>query len=203
MITGIVTGDIINSRNIAADKWLPLLKNHFNAIGVTPKTWEIYRGDSFQFEIKPEDALKSCFLLKATIKTIESIDVRLAIGVGKKDFDASKITEANGEVFINSGFAFDNYLKKQNLAVKTPLDDVNEELNLSLSLALLTMNDWTATSAEVMKTVFENPNLTQKEIGKILQVSQASVSKSVKRAGLDEILRLEQRYRKLINQKVL
>ena len=51
-MTSILTGDIINSRKVDSDKWLPMLKSAFNSIGKTPKTWEIFRGDSFQIEIE-------------------------------------------------------------------------------------------------------------------------------------------------------
>lgn len=200
-MTCIVTGDIINSRNVSVDKWLPIIKLHFNSIGNTPSTWEIYRGDSFQFEIEPKKAFKFCLLLKASIKTIDNLDIRLAIGIGKKEFNTSKITESNGEVFIHSGFAFDNYLKKQNLAIKTPWQNFDDILNTSFNLALLTIDNWTTTSAEFMKIALTHPMYTQTEIGKLLNVSQASISKTGKRAGFDEILRLDELYRKLIQQK--
>mgnify|MGYP000745982392 CR=1 FL=1 len=73
-MTSILTGDIINSRNIDSNIWMPLLKSAFNTIGSTPKTWEIYRGDSFQIEIeKPEDALLFAFKLKTILKKINHI----------------------------------------------------------------------------------------------------------------------------------
>lgn len=201
-MTSIVTGDIINSRNTTTKSWLPLLKSVFTNIGTTPKAWEIFRGDSFQFEVYPEKAFKICLLLKATLKTIENLDVRISIGIGNKTFDSEKITESNGTAFVNSGYAFDNLLKKQTLVVNSPWKEVNEELNIAISLALLVMDNWTTTTAVFVQTVLQNPNLTQKEIGGILKVSQANISKTKKRAGLDEILRLEERYQKIIHQKI-
>ena len=50
-MTSILTGDIINSREVDSNEWLPLIKNGFQTIGASPKIWEIYRGDSFQIEI--------------------------------------------------------------------------------------------------------------------------------------------------------
>ena len=195
-MTSIITGDIINSRNIAADKWLTVLKSIFNNYGKTPKTWEIFRGDSFQLEVNPTEAFKTCLLIKANIKCIQNLDVRLAIGIGNKDYETNNITESNGEVFINSGYAFDNLLKKQNLAIKSPWNTIDDEFNISFALALSIMDNWTITSAEFVKTALENTNLTQKEIGEILNVSQAGISKTNKRAGLHEILRLEKRFYK-------
>lgn len=200
----IITGDIINSRNIAVEKWLPILKDVFNTVGTTPKVWEIYRGDSFQIEITdPKNAFLFYLQLKTTIKKFTDLDIRLAIGIGKKDFDAKTITESNGEAFINSGYAFDNYLKKQTLAIKTPWKDLDEVLNTLFDLALLTMDNWSINSVELAKIVFENSTIRQADITKLLNISQSSVSERRKRAGLDEILRLEKLYRKLIEQKTV
>ncbi|MDY0779658.1 transcriptional regulator [Tenacibaculum sp. IB213877] len=200
--TSIITGDIINSRNISADAWLPILKTIFNTLGSTPKNWEVYRGDSFQLEVTPKEALKICLLIKSGIKQIANLDVRLAVGIGSKTFDAATITESNGEAFINSGYAFDNLLKKQTLAIKSPWKEVNEELDVSVSLALLVMDDWTANSAEFVHASIQNPKKTQKEMGDILNISQAGISKRRKRAGYEEIMKLENRYRKLITKKI-
>ncbi|MFD0991726.1 transcriptional regulator [Tenacibaculum geojense] len=200
--TSVITGDIINSRNIAVDTWLPTLKNILKTFGNTPKNWEVYRGDSFQLETTPEKALFACLLVKSGIKKIGNIDVRLAVGIGKKSFEADTVSESNGEAFINSGHAFDNLQKKQHLSFKTPWNNINEELDVSVSLALLTMDDWTANSAEFVYVSLLNPDKTQKEIGELLNISQAGISKRRKRAGFEEIMKLENRYKNIINSKL-
>jgi len=199
-MTSIITGDIINSRNISSEKWLDVVKSVFTQYGETPKSWEIFRGDSFQLETKASEALKACLLIKSNIKCITDIDVRLAIGLGNKSYHSDKITEANGEAFINSGFAFDNLLKKQNLAIKSPWQNLDDEFNIAFALSLYIMDNWTTTSAEFVKVSLEKPNLTQREIGEILNVSQAGISKTNKRAGLHEILRLEKRFYQTTHQ---
>ena len=51
----ILTGDIVNSReNINQASWLAPLKKLLNSFGKGPEQWEIYRGDSFQLEIKDQ-----------------------------------------------------------------------------------------------------------------------------------------------------
>ena len=132
---------------------------------------------------------------------IDDVDVRIGIGIGKKEFDTDKITESNGEAFINSGFAFDNYLKKQNLAIKTPWLEIDKELNIAFDLALLIMDNWTVNSAEVFKTSLENETATQKEIAAILGITQGRVSERQKRAGFEQIMKLEKHFRELIQQK--
>ncbi len=202
-MTSIITGDIINSRKALSSEWLSILKEIFETVGNSPKTWEIFRGDSFQIEIENvSDAFLFTIVLKTAIKKIKGLDIRLAIGIGEKNFNAKNITEANGEAFVNSGFAFDHLLKKQNLAIKTPWSNVNDEFNVSFSLALLIMDNWTVNSAEYVKMYLKTPKATQKVIAKKLDISESSASERKKRAGFDEIMKLEKRYRQVMEQKI-
>lgn len=76
----------------------------------------------FQIEIKnPEEALKKAFEIKALIKKVEplnenkkisTIDVRMAIGVGEKNYTAESIAESNGSAFIYSSEKFELLKKK-------------------------------------------------------------------------------------------
>ncbi|WP_298777820.1 SatD family protein [uncultured Polaribacter sp.] len=198
-MTSILTGDIINSRKSKDDLWLKALKETLTYFGESPKYWQIYRGDSFQLEIKDcQNAFLSALKIKSIIKMIDGVDVRIGIGIGKKEFDTDKITESNGEAFINSGFAFDNYLKKQNLAIKSPWQEIDKELNIAFDLALLTMDNWTVNSAEVFKTSLENETATQKEIAAILGITQGRVSERQKRAGFEQVMKLDKHFRELI-----
>jgi hypothetical protein len=201
-MTSILTGDIINSRKNDDNFWLKTLKEALNTFGKSPKYWQIYRGDSFQLEIENcESAFYAALKLKSHLKSTKNIDVRIGIGIGKKEFSVDKITESNGEAFINSGFAFDTYLKKQTIAIKTPWQELNEELNIAFDLALLKMDSWTKNSAEVFKLSLESENITQKEIANLLGITQGRVSERQKRAGFEPIMKLEKRFRKLIQQK--
>ncbi|WP_298883919.1 SatD family protein [uncultured Polaribacter sp.] len=203
-MTSIITGDIINSRNIDSNIWMPLLKEVLNSVGKTTKTWEIYRGDSFQIEIeKIEDALLFAFKLKTVLKKVKNLDVRIAIGIGSKNDNYNNITEASGEAFINSGKAFDVLLKKQRLAIASTNQEFDTILNTSLALALLVMDNWTVNSATFVLKYLNSPNTSQKMIAKELNISESSASERRKRAGLDEILQLEKLYRQLVNQKFI
>jgi len=53
----IIIGDLINSRQVEPSEWMPALKKALKKYGKEPKNWEIFRGDSFQLNTKPEDAL--------------------------------------------------------------------------------------------------------------------------------------------------
>src|SRR5690606_30124056 len=111
----VITGDIINSTKVDPKIWLPVLKNVLNQAGTSPKEWEIYRGDSFQLFIKdPLLALTIAIQIKAAIKTIKSLDVRMAVGIGNIEHTSNQVTEANGPAFIYSGERFES-LKREKL----------------------------------------------------------------------------------------
>ncbi|MEZ7507325.1 transcriptional regulator [Flavobacterium sp. Arc2] len=183
----VITGDIINSRKVASALWMEDLKGILNAYGNEPKDWEIYRGDSFQLVVDPRDALEIALLIKAAIKQHKVLDVRMAIGVGTVDYTADKVTESNGNAFVNSGECFEG-LKKQTLGIQTPWSGFNETFTVIFQLVVLFADNWTPTSAEIIKKALENPNINQKELALALnRKSQSSISASLNRAGYEEL----------------
>ena len=197
-MVAVITGDIINSRAEPANQWLPMLKKILKKYGKNPQQWEIYRGDSFQLLLAPEVALHAVFQIKAGIKQLKELDVRMAIGIGEQDHKAQKISESNGTAFIRSGECFEN-LRKHNLRILTGDPAKDEIFNLLFSLALLTMNNWSSTVAETISLFLQNPEKSQTELAKKLNKSQSSLSEALKRGGFDEIMQLEKFYRKQIH----
>lgn len=195
----ILTGDIINSREVAPQQWMPLLKEVLEKFGKEPKEWEIYRGDSFQLQTRPALALTAALTLKAALKEIKGLDVRIAIGIGDKSYDAPKITEANGTAFINSGQCFQN-LKKLTLAIATERTTFNQSINLMLKLACLTMDNWQPATARVVKTALVQPQASQVELAALLGKSQSTISEALLRAGFDELNQLLNYYQQQITR---
>lgn len=202
-MTSIVTGDIIGSRKVDdPEAWVSPLKALFKTQGSEPGVWQFFRGDSFQIEVKNvEDVLMIALKMKAAVKCIKNLDIKIAIGIGSKNYDAPRITESNGEAFIYSGELFDK-MKKKNLAIRTPWNEFDKQMNLYFDLASLTMDRWTQNSAEIVKLALNSPNLTQRELGEKLGITQGRVSDRQKRAGFEEILKLEKRFRELVKQKI-
>lgn len=202
----IIKGDIIASRQLEnQETWLIPLKKLLTSWGQTPQQWELAWGDFFQLEIEqPEEALKKAIAIKALIKKIGIIDVRLAIGIGEKTFAAERISESNGPAFIYAGEKFDLLDKENsNWGIQSPWSDFDEEINLYLRLAGILMDKWTVSSAEVMDIVLHHPESTQEEIGKRLGIKQNSVSGRWKRANIDEILAVEKMFRKKLKTQLL
>ena len=202
-MTSVITGDIIKSRNIKDQNiWMEQLKYALNMLSSDKSYYEIYRGDSFQYECRDiYNSFKHAVYIKSCIKTIKGLDVRISIGIGTKDYEGNTVSESNGEAFVRSGETFETLKKeKVNLKVKTRDFNLNEELNLYFKLALIAMDNWTTNSAEIVKLSIENPTMIQAELAKLIGISQDAVSKRQKRAYLDEILELDKLYRQKIDQ---
>jgi len=199
----IITGDIIKSRQANNDDlWLNPLKSALSKVSDNASLYAIYRGDSFQLEQHTiEDSFITAVYIKACLKSVKGLDVRMSIGIGTKNYQGHSVSESNGEAFIFSGETFETLKKeKQNLKLKTSNNTINKEINLYFRLALIAMDNWTVNSAEIVKLSLEHPNMIQAELAKIIGISQDAVSKRQKRAYLDEILNLDAVYRQKIAQ---
>lgn len=189
-MVAVLTGDIVASK-IAQnpDLWMRPLKSVLNRMGKSPKTWEIYRGDSFQLQTDPSTAIAVALEIKAVIKSTKGLDVRLAIGIGEKQHDAPRITESSGDALIFSGQTFDRLEEeKRTLMIRSPWSDLDESLNLMLRLLLIPIDQWTPASAEIAAMVLANPDKSQQELATELNISQSSVSARYNRAHLREVL---------------
>jgi hypothetical protein len=194
----VIKGDIIASRTLNnQEQWLQPLKTLLTKWGRTPQEWELVWGDFFQLEISsPEEALMRALEIKAVIKKTGSIDVRMSIGIGEKTYVGTRISESNGPAFVNAGERFETLKKEKiNLVIQSPWPDMDKEINLYLKLAGTIMDNWSASSAELMEIVLQRPEATQKEIGEMLGIKQNSVSGRWSRAKVSEIMEVEQMFR--------
>lgn len=194
-MTAIITGDIINSEKHKASEWINTLKNQFSNWGKSPSDWEIYRGDEFQIRIPIKKALWVAILIKALIKSNKDLDVRMAIGIGSESFTGVSVSESNGTAFQRSGRMFETLKdEKLNLAIATGNVKEDQTLNLMFKLALDFMDEWTSVSAEIVALALKNPNTSQQEIAKKLNIQQSAVSQRQKRARLDLVIELLEYY---------
>jgi len=198
-MTAIITGDIIDSRKGEVETWLPLLKEVLNQYGQEPTDWEIFRGDSFQLSVAPKKAILAAFHIKSAIRQTKKHDVRMGIGIGEVRYNSNKTTESNGSAYIRSGECFES-LKKQTLAIKTNNLELDNTINIMLSLALLTSNSWSFTVSKVIKKNIEHSETKQIEIANLLNKSQSSISEALKRGGFEEIMNMNNYYEEQINK---
>lgn len=194
----VITGDIINSRQVNSKHWQPKLKKLFAQYIADTKKWEIYRGDSFQIEVKVEDAIQWVVTIKALLRSIEFLNVRMSIGIGDKTYTGKKITESNGSAFINSGESFDK-LKNDTLSIKSPFAELDDYFNPVLKLVGFIADNWKPVTAETILYAIENRLLRQKELAEKLNKNSATISRALKRGGYDEVCEILNLYTKKIN----
>ncbi len=192
-MTAILTGDIINSRSVEPQEWLPVLEKSLALLAADRSVWEVFRGDSFQLEVSVDQALKAALYLKAALKQIKGLDVRISIGVGEKNYTDKKISQSNGSAFIHSGEAFDR-LKHKTLSFQSDDSSWNEIINLFLDLISTIVNAWTPVSIYLIQKMFDNPDFTQLQLAELTKMNQGNISRALKRGGYDEIQKVLQYY---------
>ena len=197
----IITGDIINSQKSESELWLPQLKNLLGSWSSTPENWEIYRGDEFQLKCSVDEVFSKSMLIKSLIKSIENLDVGLAIGIGNEVFLSEKITESNGSAYVNSGRLLTE-IKAQGktLVIQTENEKVNRDLNILFKWASIDFDNWSTATAEIIHQLLRNSDFTQDDLAKTLSISQSSVSQRLKRANFDLIQETDQFFRKKITE---
>lgn len=187
----VLTGDIVNSRAYEPEEWIDILKPFFQQFGDSPVDWEIYRGDEFQLRVAGEKALETAIRIKALVKQVKQLDVRLGIGVGEESYRGSRVGESNGPAYQRSGKTFES-LKKQDrtMGIATGKEAFDRALNLMLDLALDIMDAWSPVSAEVMALVLAAPETSQEALALQLNIRQSAVSQRLKRARKDLVFEL-------------
>jgi hypothetical protein len=195
----VITGDIIDSRKVAPTVWLPELKAYCESITASSSQWSIYRGDSFQLEVDAEEALNIAMTIKALIKSKPIINVRMAIGIGYKNYESNNIQEASGSAYINSGDAFEK-LKNQVLAIKSPYLMLDQYFNPILRLISFVTDSWKPVTAQTIFFSLKHNNLLQKEIAQELAKDRTTINKALKRGAYPEISDILQLYHQMIQQ---
>jgi hypothetical protein len=201
-MVSVISGDIINSRTTTPGRWLRLLKKTLLSWGESPAQWEIYRGDSFQLEVKEASkALAIAIQIKAGIKSDKGLDIRLAIGLGDKKYHAKRISESNGSAFIYSGELVEEMKRLGvTMAVRSGHEAFDKEINLYLALASFIMDGWSDRVAATVYATMRNPGKSQEALGKMLKVKQNAVSMRLKRARFNDIMEMIRLYEEKVKK---
>lgn len=196
----IITGDIINSRGHNSMEWMSKLKSCLTQWGDTPSTWEIYRGDEIQLRIKVKHALFAAIQLKALIKSIKGLDIRMGIGVGSETYIGAGVSESNGTAYQRSGKTLEELKENKVTLMFTSSDEeYNKTMNLILKLASDFMDDWSPVSAEMVFLSLSRPNESQQNLAEQLNIKQSAISQRKKRARLNLVEDLLAYYQRTIN----
>lgn len=200
----VLTGDIVYSSSAKnPEAWLPVLKNIFNDVeshfDVLGNGVEMHRGDGFQLGLTDiSKALQVAFIIRAGLIKSKNMgikmDTRVAIGIGEYEYLENSVNESYGDVFTRSGHALDELKNTDDrLALSSHISDFDSEMKVSLKFADTLIKEWSQADAEIA-WYFWMADLTQAEIADALQISQPAVSKRKKRAHLDELELMLNRY---------
>ena len=186
----VLTGDIINSRKTNNKTWLKALNECLNELVKNEKKWEIYRGDSFQIEVKPEDALLIAVLIRLYMKRIPAIDARISIGIGKKKYANKSIKEATGTAFENSGLAFESLKSNKKLLIfNSSKSQIDLDINIYLDLFSHIISSWTPTMCSILYYSILHSDATQMELAELLARKQSQISQVYKKTGYYELIK--------------
>ena len=180
----IITGDIVKSRSVDSQIWLPKLQS---ALEKVSEKFDIFRGDSFQVAVPLETCIEAMFYIKACIKSIAQLDVRMSLGIGEIDYLDDHIKKSTGEALVFSGEAFDE-LNKELLLLKSKWPEWDEYSNITLQLACELANKWTNNMAMTVAAVLEYPDANQQEIATRLNKKyQSQISTELQKAQWTKI----------------
>lgn len=196
-IKGVITGDIVGSSQIKPEFRADLLKclttMEEELQSVSPFRMELYRGDSFQLLVEdPAMTAKIAILLRAGLiyhtpnKDAGMWDAKVSIGIGSIDFISDNIVTSDGEAFMYSGRQLDN-IGKHRLSIKTPWQDVNEELDVSTAFVDDIITGWSNKQAGMIylslrqnsakKEVAEMSGTSIQNVRNVLSVAKESLIK--------------------------
>ena len=228
-----ITGDIVGSSAVKDRAFLNMaIKEAFDGIKAEKeygmlRSFEIYRGDSFQGVLDPVHALRAALSIRARLRqwkgpaSITSVsrgkktskrplsiplgllpDARIAIGIGTVSYRSSKVMESDGEAFKLSGHALDGLGKSTGrLALLTPWEEVNMETGASMQLLDALVNKWSSASAQAMFHYMVKGS-TQSELSEMLDISQPAVHKRLVAADQLAIHAALERYEQLIESNL-
>lgn len=182
----VLTADIIDSAQKPASYWLDPLRALLQEFGDQPADWDIYRGDEVQVRTSPQKALLMAARLKALLRSLKGLDIRIAIGLGDEAIRANRVGESNGTAYMRSGRAFGQLRnQKSNLWVDSGNQTADAAMNLLLKMALHFMDQWSAVSAETVALALAHPEASQEQLAGQLGIRQSAVSQRQARARLD------------------
>lgn len=212
----VISADLLSSSNYSSElleRVLTALNEEFKLIkkDSAQTEFEIYRGDSFQGIVQPQDALKIALLIKTSINRLHSqdsknsnsfkkeADLRISIGIGSHDFKRASILESNGQAFQLSGRTLDDMKNEgRKLMLSTPDKNINQEFNTSLFLFEIISDKWSTASAEVVYYLLQG--MKETDIAGAIGISQSAVNQRKKAAGWDAIEVLIDRYLNVVTE---
>lgn len=208
-LISVLTGDIVNSRTIAAEDYdamlytlqqtLEQIKSKHNII------YEVFRGDSFQATFKtPTPSMRSAILLKTKLLSVSNNeqpwDIRLALGIGQYTDIRQNSGTSTGEAYILSGNGVE-LIKNSEIGVYCNNQQFNEYLLLPTQFVNHLLNSITSKQAGAIAAYIQSDFSDHADVCKIIGGSRSNASKLLRRSGAtlirDYILLFEKQLKRI------
>lgn len=206
-LQAVLTADIVTSRKISPgkleEKVRSIAKELEQKLFRRKKTFEFYRGDSFQAIVAPAQSLHTALLWKSSIQSIQdngkTWDMRIAIGIGEVNHMGNKISTSTGTAFEYSGLLLDELKKKDapRIGVRTFHGLWNQQLETECLLADTIMQRWTAAGANSIYYALLHEE-TQNQLASRLGIAQSSVHKRLNAANWAAIRHWDQYFQQQV-----
>ena len=145
---------------------------------------------------KPQGKLTLNIVMHTASKENGMWDARISLGIGNVEFLSERIVTSDGEAFHYSGRQLDE-MGKQRLAVKTPWQDVNDELALSTAFIDDIINGWSSKQAGMIYLALRQ-DTPKKDIAKLIGTSVQNVRNVLSSAKESLVRKYIERYRDII-----
>lgn len=181
-VIAVITGDIVDSRNLSSahyDELLKQLKNELTSFEASDKaTFDIYRGDSFQITFFcPWAALKAAILIRLKLKSNNyKIDVRQSIAIGNVKDLREDVKTSTGQAFILSGKNLDE-MKSHRLVFSSENKLLNRHIPIVVKLLDTHLSSLTSMQSEALYFYLLDDSQTHAELASKLKKSRANTTK--------------------------
>jgi len=202
-IVAIITGDIVGSSKLNAERRLILYKTFSTISDILIEKYpndisykiSNFRGGGWQLVVNsPKKSFEISLFIRTFIRFkfhAEKLDTRIAIGIGPVQFiPEDNVSAGDGPAYLISGHLLESFsTNRMGIGFSTPRDDLNRESLASLVLLLdLIISTWGPGQSQAAFLAIQG--FTQNKIAEQWwpnSISQPAVSKSLKTAGWEQV----------------
>lgn len=204
-IVSVITGDIIDSRNITPENYDVMLYTLELTVQLLseqlPLKYDRYRGDSFQLVcLHACDAIKVAIVIQLALKTSElNISARQSIGIGQINSLRNDIRTSMGEAFILSGEGLDK-MKSEILTISTSDKEFQKNITLVTKFVDIQLKEITRAQAQVLLKYMVNEDKSHYAIASELKKSRSNITRLLNASHYQLIDEYIQYFNYLINK---
>lgn len=191
---GVITGDIVNSRQIPVEEYDSMLYRLHQTLESFSERYEmhfdVFRGDEFQLLLKrPEKVIYLATIIRLSLKSgSTNIDVRQSLSVGDSNELRDDVKSSTGEAFVLSGQNL-NKMKSELLIFDSTNELLKHHLGSTIELLDAHLSSLTKTEAYVLMSYLGDPEVSHAELAKEIGKSRPNTTKMLNSAHYNSVLK--------------